>query len=125
MEQHTANSIKNDLVSLGIEIQADNISIECILSQLIDKELDIDWMESVLYLIQQQILSIEAITKYDESRLMALRIPLLSYGRAIESICLKVINEGDQYRCLSEAALAVVKKQRGYVDQLISFIADM
>ncbi|EJD6659799.1 hypothetical protein M0K31_RS21880 [Enterobacter cloacae] len=125
MEQHTANSIKNDLVSLGIEIQADNISIECMLSQLIDKELDIDWMESVLYLIQQQILSIEAITKYDENRLMALRIPLLSYGRAIESICLKVINEGDQYRCLSEAALAVVKKQRGYVDQLISFIADM
>ncbi|EED9388643.1 hypothetical protein AAA63_004420 [Salmonella enterica subsp. enterica] len=125
MEQHTANSIKNDLVSLGIEIQADNISIECMLSQLIDKELDIDWMESVLYLIQQQILSIEAITEYDESRLMALRIPLLSYGRAIESICLKVINEGDQYRCLSEAALAVVKKQRGYVDQLISFIADM
>ncbi|KAF1366759.1 hypothetical protein [Yokenella regensburgei] len=125
MELHTANSLKNDLVSLGIEIQADNISIDCMLCQLIDKELDIDWMESVLYLVQQQIFGIETVMKCDESRLMTLRMPLLSYGRAIEAICLKVINEGDQYRSLSEAALTLVKKQRIYIDQLISFIADM
>ncbi|OUE50290.1 hypothetical protein [Citrobacter amalonaticus] len=125
MELHTANSEHNDLKKLGIEIQADNIAIECLLCQLIDKELDIDWMESVLYLIQQQMFSMEAVMNCDENRLMALRMPLLSYGKATEAICLKVINEGDQYRCLSEAALTLVKKQRSYIDQLISFIADM
>ncbi|HBV6392437.1 TPA: hypothetical protein MD292_002622 [Klebsiella aerogenes] len=125
MELHTANQKKSDLATLSINIQADNIASECMLCQLIENELDIDWMESVLYLTQKQQQDIEIAMGYDEKCLREFRIPLVTYSRAIESICLKVINEGDQYRCLSEAALTLVKKQRDYVDQLISFIADM
>ena len=49
MELHTAN--KNEtLITAGIEIQALNIAIECMLCQLIDNEKDIDWIESILHL---------------------------------------------------------------------------
>ena len=45
MELHTAN--KNEtLITAGIEIQALNIAIECMLCQIIDNEKDIDWIES-------------------------------------------------------------------------------
>ncbi len=49
MELHTAN--KNEtLITAGIEIQALNIAIECMLCQIIDNEKDIDWISSTLHL---------------------------------------------------------------------------
>lgn len=53
MELHTAN--KNEtLITAGIEIQALNIAIECMLCQIIDNEKDIDWIESILHLASEQ-----------------------------------------------------------------------
>lgn len=53
MELHTAN--KNEtLITAGIEIQALNIAIECMLCQIIDNEKDIDWISSTLHLAYEQ-----------------------------------------------------------------------
>ncbi len=126
MELKTAESNnKSRLVNTGIEIQANNISIECMLCQLIDNELDIDWIESVLYLTQQQQICLKAAMEFDMSQVSKLTTPLLAYNRAVEAICLKLISEGDLISNMAEAAATLSRKQQPLIEQLMCSIADL
>ncbi|EJU6017873.1 hypothetical protein N4X57_004402, partial [Salmonella enterica] len=88
MELKTAESNnKSRLTNTGIEIQALNISIECMLCQIIDNELDIDWIESVLYLTQQQKICLKTAIELDVSQVSELTVSLLAYNRAVEAMC--------------------------------------
>lgn len=113
------------LVNAGIEIQAINISIECMLCQLIDNKLDIDWIESVLYLTQQQKICLKTAMEFNMSKVSMLITSLLAYNRAVEAICLKLIDEGEVLSSIAEAAITLSRKQRPQIDLLMCTIADI
>ncbi|EPH2034324.1 hypothetical protein MWU21_003937 [Escherichia coli] len=124
MELHTAN--KNEtLITAGIEIQALNIAIECMLCQVIDNEKDIDWIESILHLASEQKVCLKTALQYDVPAVSKLCQPLMAYNRAIISVCLMILDETPPLSDRSEAALTLSRKQRQLANQLISTIADL
>lgn len=126
MELKTAESNnKSRLTNTGIEIQALNISIECMLFQLIDNELDIDWIESVLYLTQQQKICLKTAIELDVSQVSELTVSLLAYNRAVEAMCLKLIAEGEILSNIAEAVATLSRKQQPLIERLICTIADL
>lgn len=115
---------------MGMDIQAINLSIKCMFCQLIDNEIDTDWIESVLFLNQQQRLCINTTMEFDSGALSKLSVSLLAYNRAIESLCLKIIeegeeDEGDNQNKRIEAIVTITRKQQPLIDKLLSVIADI
>lgn len=131
MELHTAKSDnKTHMVIMGMDIQAINLSIECMLYQLIDNKINTDWIESVLFLNQQQRTCITTTMAFDSDTLSKLSVSLLAYNRAVESLCLKIIeegeeDEGDNQNKRIEAIVTITRKQQPLIEKLLSVIADI
>lgn len=116
---------KKPITVLGLEIIAENIAIECILYQLIDNDVNTDYLESAIAITKSLENNINQVMASDISDLLKYRPNLVAYCHAIQSMCTHFLSAEDCIEDTLEAVIRITKKQRKDIENLIVTIAEL